>query len=35
MAEAAVRQLAREVVDPNGSSAIQQQADFLTRHMGR
>lgn len=35
MAEAAARKLAREVVDPNGSPAVQQKADFLTRNMGR
>lgn len=35
MAEAAARRLAREIVDPNGSPAVQHQADFLTRHMGR
>ena len=26
---------AREIVDPNGSQAVQQKADFLTRHMGK
>ena len=35
MAEAAAGKLAREVVDPNGSPSVQQQADFLTLHMGR
>ena len=34
MAGAATRRLAREIVDPNGSPAVQQQADFLTRNMG-
>ena len=25
----------REIVDPNGSPAVQQKADFLSRHMGK